>query len=996
MKNHLRKMSLIIICFSMLTTLPACSGTDGTYMELALSTTASAVSEPPGSNANTSETSDSSDSSEPCTTGHTAGSAATCTQDQNCTVCGKTLNKALGHAIENSACTRCRQQVADFGTCGPNASWMILKDETDPTLCMLHIYGTGPITSHPWITSHEATGGFLSTPTVIGFESEITAVTISDGITAICNEAFSGCEKLTAVSIASSVTNIGYGTFHGCTGLENITLPNSITNIGYGLFWGCEGLKTVILPNTVTSIGSDAFLGCGKLVYNEYENGKYLGNDKNPYLCLMGVADTTVTVFTMHASTQAVYEYAFSGCSALERTEYQNGYYLGSTENPYLCLTGVIDRDASEFTIPDTTKCIFQTAFGACKKLTAITIPDSVTSIGVAAFRRCNALTTLTVPSSVTNIDSTAFAECSNLTSVVLPDSIPVIHKQMFRACSKLTSVTIPNGVSEIYYGAFYDCTALTKITIPDSVKSIGSDAFRNCTELTSVTISENSSLTEIGSYAFQNCTELTSISVPNGITEITSYLFQNCRSLTDIAIPSSVTSIGSYAFSGCIGLTGITIPDSVQKIGGYAFDGCHRLVEIYNLSSLNIEKGSLSYGGLAYQALNVYTSSTEKSKLHTTDDGYIFCSDESGSYLIGYIGNQSDLILPDQYQGKLYRLIDWAFAYCNQLTSVAVPRGIESIDYAFSNCKSLISVTLPDSVTSIIGAFRNCSSLKSITIPNGVTDIISDTFTGCGNLESIAIPSSVTGISASTFEGCSKLIQTANGISYIDKWVVDCNEEITEAILRENTVGIGSGAFRNCSKLSEITIPNTVKYINAWAFEDCTALQSIIIPDSVSLIEGYAFENCKSMKSITVGSGVTAIGSGAFEGCNSLNAVYISDIDKWCEIEFQAVTASPLNYAGNLYVNGALVDHLPIPEGMTDIKSYAFRGCTCITSISIPKSVTNIGNNALYGCSNLTRILYNGTKVEWAAIEKNGLLNYQTGNFTVQCTDGTLTKSEA
>ena len=102
----------------------------------------------------------------------------------------------------------------------------------------------------------------------------------------------------------------------------------------------------------------------------------------------------------------------------------------------------------------------------------------------------------------------------------------------------------------------------------------------------------------------------------------------------------------------------------------------------------------------------------------------------------------------------------EFAFAWCESLTSITIPDSITSIgDYAFYGCSSLTGITIPNSVTSIgKWAFEDCSSLTGITIPNSVTSIGDYAFYGCSGLTSISIPASVTSIGSYAFEGSYEL----------------------------------------------------------------------------------------------------------------------------------------------------------------------------------------------------------------------------------------------
>ena len=174
----------------------------------------------------------------------------------------------------------------------------------------------------------------------------------------------------------------------------------------------------------------------------------------------------------------------------------------------------------------------------------------------------------------------------------------------------------------------------------------------------------------------------------------------------------------------------------------------------------------------------------------------------------------------------------------------------------------------------------------------------------------------------------------------------------ITSIVINEGVTSIGAGAFWGCNALTSVSIPGSVQRIGFAAFADDTALGSVAIPNGV--IGEAAFIRCSGMRTVTIGPGVTAVGISAFESCTGLNGVYISDVAAWCRIYFGGNKASPLEYAHNLYLNGALVTNLTIPGGVTKVGDYAFEHCFSLTSVTIPEGCTTIGEYAFNNCQKI------------------------------------------
>lgn len=196
------------------------------------------------------------------------------------------------------------------------------------------------------------------------------------------------------------------------------------------------------------------------------------------------------------------------------------------------------------------------------------------------------------------------------------------------------------------------------------------------------------------------------------------------------------------------------------------------------------------------------------------------------------------------------------------------------------------------------------------------------------------------------------------NGVYYN---ITDATAKTVEVTYVENGEGNADFYYGNITipkRISTGGVTYTVTAFGQNAFRYCTGLTSINIPDGVTSIGECAFNGCSSLTSISIPESVVYIGGSGFWNCTSLTKAEFASIEHLCSITFITTGSNPLICAKHLYINGQEVTKVVIPNGVTTIRNCAFESCSYITSITIPESVTSIGSWAFEGCSGITKIV--------------------------------------
>ena len=144
--------------------------------------------------------------------------------------------------------------------------------------------------------------------------------------------------------------------------------------------------------------------------------------------------------------------------------------------------------------------------------------------------------------------------------------------------------------------------------------------------------------------------------------------------------------------------------------------------------------------------------------------------------------------------------------------------------------------------------------------------------------------------------------------------------EKIHEKSGDYTVTAIGDDAFRGCSALKKVTIPQSVTSIGDSAFAGCQNLDSVTIKDAATSIGSWAFDECYKLTTLSLGKNITTIGDYAFLDCR-------------------------------------ILDNVTIPPSVTSIGKSAFYRCYALTTLSLGENIEKIGSYAFAECGHLTNV---------------------------------------
>ncbi|MGN0377238.1 MAG: leucine-rich repeat domain-containing protein [Suilimivivens sp.] len=542
---------------------------------------------------------------------------------------------------------------------------------------------------------------------------------------------------------------------------------------------------------------------------------------------------------------------------------------------------------AEVVSVPDTVKEIGEEAFAGNDNLVKVTIGGNVEKVDYRAFADCDNLRTIKVGDSVTELATAAFSNNNALKNVSIGNSLKKVGSGVFAGCSQLSELSVSEDNPYLYYsdGVLYDAEKkILYALMPNYEKQ-------------SLTLPE--SVEEINAYACWGNPYLEYVAIDSSLSSVPSFAFSNCINLKNVDIPLPVRSIEAKAFEDCVNLALVTLPDSMNMIHDTAFDGC-----------TNVE-------------------------FNTTPGTY------ASEFAVAFKTSEADNIEYEDVENSQVISLD---EITETVTSISEPSPTPEAAIE-TETETEKETELPVSPTTIEGSSSGRLLGESSIVAGRAVVFIdnSQANVSTGNINVSKVDLSIDKSSNNTQSDAAS--ETENSTKIGD--ILSDNAQKGKDFPKYTVVGnkVASQAYYQNTSLTEYEIEEGITELGDFAFAR-SALTAITIPEGVEKIGYGAFYHCDNLTGVTIPLSVKEIEANAFSQTPWLSSMLNNSSSPFVIIGDGILLA----YSGSDSV-------VNIPDGVKQIGAEAFKDHMGITAVNMPDSVTVIGEAAFSGCKNLKTV---------------------------------------
>ena len=677
-----------------------------------------------------------------------------------------------------------------------------------------------------------------------------------------------GCDALTAINVGTDGNGTNYVSIDGViytkdkstliaypasSELTELTLPEGVKMLAAGAFAGNTKLVKVTLPSTIIEIGAQAFYNTKITEINIPASVQLIEAEAFANTTAL----TTVSIEQIGTDPLIIRDFAFANSAIPSIKLPARSYTIGN-----YAFYNTLSLKTVDFTAVGSELISIGDFAFAYSGVNALEIPAGVTSVGKQAFFR-SGLVSITFGEGLESVGDYAFAGSSNLTTVNFPASLRTLGAAVFYyrvssseiyKCASLKSVVFAPGslLGYIPVSTFAE-TALESFEIPESVKTMGDGeyspngnikvpgVFYHATKLTTVTFADNSTCQNIGAGAFDGCTALQTVQIAPSVAAIGEKAFIGCTKLSDIVVPDTVATLGAYAFKDCTALSNITLESKATALPEGLFSGCK------NLKVITIPANVTTIGAGCFDGTSLAEFKVAEGNTHlAVQDGILYNGEKTDILAVPPKSSTSTFTVPK----TVTKLGDNLFAGNTALRVVKFETGrtgtLEIGNNTFDGCKNLVEIELPEGTVSIGKyAFRNCIRLPKFTVPSTMRSIDSTAFyisDAVGYWDGVIEVYNKSGLDVSAYKNGSlgytawNIYSDDDGQSYMtiteDGFVIFDDTEIEwDYCYVELVRYIGTDV--------DVVIPEGIEIVADYAFAGCDYIETITLPRWMERLPG-------------------------------------------------------------------------------------------------------------------------------------------------------------
>lgn len=840
------------------------------------------------------------------------------------------------------------------------------------------------------------------------YASYIRSVNIWNNIDRIGSYAFADLFVLDGVNIPGDVKSIGTCAFYNCTNISWINIGDGVERIEHDVFCGVNMYNHIWIPASVTDMNDNAFISCRVNRFEVDGNNQNYWNDEQGILYKRnGDGTSTLLEYPKNDGRQAV-------------------------------------------VIPEGVTTIHEWAFEDAWDVRSVQLPETLQTIENYAFRNSN-LCMVHIPAGVNSIGEEAFRYNWGLEGAYFYGNVPTMGNDVFTDTSGDFRIYYLNGKSG-FDGLGYNTDTFSAT---DDYASgvidydwndehihlewnITKDGWLNVVGEGSIPDHEHpwwdylayvrhvdidDRITYIGNNTFCDLTYVDTINLPADVTFIGDGAFRGGvgNSIGSLVLPGKVESIGSEAFCR-LGITKVTIPDTTNWICDNVFR--ENPIETYVVTSGN-EYATDSYGALYElgengELLNLvaYPNASAFTEYKVPDGITMFYN-----YAIFNAENLTNIILPDS--------LTWigreGIVHSHSLTTLTIPAGVVDVEQNAFSWNDLASVTFLGNKPNF---WDNCDSFEGnsdgFTIyyyegttgwddydmyPTYMLQAGEEPFVARGHVDGTNIDWTIDKDGVLTVFG-------EGGIpDNVWEWREYIDTMVKKIHIEDGITGIGDNAFWNdADGITELTLPNTLKYIGTNAFqcngENGNRFGELVLPEGLERIEYHAFYNCGLTK-VTIPSTMQEFDAASFEK-NPIEAYAVAEgnpefatdeygvlFQLWYDEDDQGNRIDGTGKFGVLaaYPSGLSMTSYTVPDTVGDIQWWAFsyannlttlnlnnawgyndhsiNCCDNLTSLVLPENIDWMSPEAIYGNKNLHSVTFSGNIPDFHADEDGNIVPF-------------------